>query len=221
MHLRFIGVACRPVSAVERIKMTETNFKTMSNEYSTSPKRLAFFERYLTVWVFLCMVVGVAFGKFAPRLHGVVEQIGIRPRLARQRAHRRAHLADDLSDDAQGGFHRARWHRAQTQRPRRHAVCQLAGETVQHGAARLAFHAARFQRVDFAGTGKGIHRRPHHPRRRALHGDGVRLELSDRRRPGLYPGAGGGERPHHACRLCAHRDVSVRRGQRRRASRKC
>jgi ACR3 family arsenite transporter len=31
-----------------------------------APKRLAFFERYLTVWVFLCMIVGVAFGKMAP-----------------------------------------------------------------------------------------------------------------------------------------------------------
>src|ERR1051326_1448256 len=30
------------------------------------PKRLAFFERYLTAWVFLCMVVGVAFGKLLP-----------------------------------------------------------------------------------------------------------------------------------------------------------
>ena len=29
-------------------------------------KRLAFFERYLTVWVFLCMVIGVALGKLAP-----------------------------------------------------------------------------------------------------------------------------------------------------------
>ena len=29
-------------------------------------KRLAFFERYLTVWVFLCMVAGVALGKLAP-----------------------------------------------------------------------------------------------------------------------------------------------------------
>ena len=41
----------------------------MSNQTATAiavpvaePKRLAFFERYLTVWVFLCMVVGVAFG---------------------------------------------------------------------------------------------------------------------------------------------------------------
>jgi arsenite transporter len=32
------------------------------------PKRLAFFERYLTVWVFLYMVAGVALGKFAPQL---------------------------------------------------------------------------------------------------------------------------------------------------------
>src|SRR5512136_2968839 len=32
------------------------------------PKRLAFFDRYLTVWVFLCMVVGVGLGKFAPGL---------------------------------------------------------------------------------------------------------------------------------------------------------
>ena len=32
------------------------------------PKRLAFFERYLTVWVLVCMVVGVAFGKLLPDL---------------------------------------------------------------------------------------------------------------------------------------------------------
>jgi ACR3 family arsenite transporter len=32
----------------------------------SAPKRLAFFERYLTVWVLLCMVVGVAMGKLLP-----------------------------------------------------------------------------------------------------------------------------------------------------------
>ena len=35
---------------------------------STQPKRLAFFERYLTLWVFLCMLVGVAFGKLLPNV---------------------------------------------------------------------------------------------------------------------------------------------------------
>jgi len=29
-------------------------------------KRLAFFERYLTVWVFLCMIAGIGLGKLAP-----------------------------------------------------------------------------------------------------------------------------------------------------------
>ncbi|HWX20853.1 MAG TPA: ACR3 family arsenite efflux transporter [Candidatus Binatia bacterium] len=32
----------------------------------TSPKRLAFFERYLTLWVFLCMLTGVVLGKLLP-----------------------------------------------------------------------------------------------------------------------------------------------------------
>jgi len=32
------------------------------------PKRLAFFERYLTVWVFLCMVAGVALGRALPEV---------------------------------------------------------------------------------------------------------------------------------------------------------
>jgi ACR3 family arsenite transporter len=32
------------------------------------PKRLAFFERYLTLWVFLCMIAGVVLGKFLPDL---------------------------------------------------------------------------------------------------------------------------------------------------------
>ena len=33
---------------------------------TTSPKRLNFFERYLSLWVLLCMVVGVALGKLLP-----------------------------------------------------------------------------------------------------------------------------------------------------------
>jgi ACR3 family arsenite transporter len=40
-----------------------------------APKRLAFFERYLTVWVLLCMVVGVAFGKALPDVTRALSQL--------------------------------------------------------------------------------------------------------------------------------------------------
>jgi ACR3 family arsenite transporter len=53
---------------------TVTTFDPMSELASASipappavvPKRLAFFERYLTVWVLVCMVIGIAFGKVLP-----------------------------------------------------------------------------------------------------------------------------------------------------------
>jgi arsenite transporter len=38
-------------------------------------KRLAFFERYLTVWVLLCMVVGVAFGKALPDVTSALSKL--------------------------------------------------------------------------------------------------------------------------------------------------
>jgi ACR3 family arsenite transporter len=31
-----------------------------------SPKRLNFFERYLSLWVLICMIIGIALGKFMP-----------------------------------------------------------------------------------------------------------------------------------------------------------
>jgi arsenite transporter len=52
----------------------------MSTQIATAesipaPKRLAFFERYLTVWVVLCMVVGVAFGKLLPQLTATLSNL--------------------------------------------------------------------------------------------------------------------------------------------------
>lgn len=49
---------------MEAVVQTRTN--------AVSPKRLNLFERYLTVWVGLCMVAGLILGKFAP---AVVDQL--------------------------------------------------------------------------------------------------------------------------------------------------
>jgi len=38
-------------------------------------KRLAFFERYLTVWVFLCMITGIVLGKLAPALTSTLSKL--------------------------------------------------------------------------------------------------------------------------------------------------
>jgi ACR3 family arsenite transporter len=46
----------------------------MSNCLNT-PKRLAFFERYLTVWVFLCMVVGIVLGKLMPDVTAALSKL--------------------------------------------------------------------------------------------------------------------------------------------------
>jgi ACR3 family arsenite transporter len=40
-----------------------------------NPRRLAFFERYLTVWVLVCMVVGVAFGKLLPGVTSTLSKL--------------------------------------------------------------------------------------------------------------------------------------------------
>ena len=46
----------------------------MSTE-TTAPKRLAFFERYLTVWVLVCMGVGIAFGKGLPGVTSTLSKL--------------------------------------------------------------------------------------------------------------------------------------------------
>jgi ACR3 family arsenite transporter len=41
----------------------------------SSSKRLAFFERYLTVWVFLCMIAGIGLGRLAPALTSMLSKM--------------------------------------------------------------------------------------------------------------------------------------------------
>jgi arsenite transporter len=47
----------------------------MSGEKNNPPRRLAFFERYLSVWVFLCMLAGLLFGKALPDLTATLSKL--------------------------------------------------------------------------------------------------------------------------------------------------
>lgn len=49
--------------------------QTLPQTPASKPKRLNPFERYLTVWVFLCMVLGVLAGKFFPSLTASVRSL--------------------------------------------------------------------------------------------------------------------------------------------------
>ena len=48
---------------------------TLTTKAEVAPKRLNLFERYLTVWVALCMVVGVLLGKALPGLVATVREM--------------------------------------------------------------------------------------------------------------------------------------------------
>ena len=64
-------------------------------------KTMNVFERYLTLWVALCMVVGVLLGKALPGLIAALRGMEFGSGCAHQRPDRGADLADDLPDDAE------------------------------------------------------------------------------------------------------------------------
>jgi arsenite transporter len=53
----------------------KTESAPLTASEAPQPKRLAFFERYLTVWVLVCMVVGVAFGKLLPGVTATLSKL--------------------------------------------------------------------------------------------------------------------------------------------------
>jgi arsenite transporter len=44
---------------------------------AADPPAISFFERYLTVWVTLCIVVGVAAGQLAPELFRTIGHLEV------------------------------------------------------------------------------------------------------------------------------------------------
>lgn len=55
--------------------MSDPTAATAAQVTQPARKRLSFFDRYLTVWVLVCMVVGVAFGKFLPGVTATLSKL--------------------------------------------------------------------------------------------------------------------------------------------------
>src|SRR5437870_4700834 len=49
----------------------------MSNQNSTPVKRLSFLDRFLTLWIFMAMALGVAIGYFIPQTANFTNQFQI------------------------------------------------------------------------------------------------------------------------------------------------
>ena len=164
-----------------RINDTESS-RVGDRRSAAHPRRLEFFERYLTVWVFLCMVAGVLLGKLAPAFTASLSQLEFG-----HDSHVNVAIAVliwlmiypmmlKVDFTALGGIAR---------KPKGLAVTLFVNWLVKPFS--MAFLAWLFMQhvfscVDRAGDGQKLHRRTHHPCRRALHRDGLRLELPHRRR---------------------------------------
>ena len=141
------------------------------------------FERYLTLWVALCIVVGIALGHFMP---GVFQTIGaaeiasvnlpvavliwlmVIPML----------LKIDFAALGEVGRH---WRGIGVT-----LFHQLGGETILNGAAWLALHRLAVSSIPAGGSDRQLHCRPDHPCRRPLHGHGLRLVEPDQGRAAFH-----------------------------------
>ena len=179
----------------------------------STAKRLSVFERYLTLWVGLCMVAGIALGRLLPGLTDALRRTEFG-----QGSHINAPIAVliwlmiypmmlkiDFDVDSR--------RRPAAKGARGHARRELAGQALLDGLPRVALLQAPLPALDRSRPRRPVPGGGHHSRRCPLHGDGLRLVLPDRRRPGLHAGAGLGERPDHARRLRADRDASSSPGR--------
>lgn len=84
---------------------------------------IGFFERYLTLWVALCIMAGIGVGQWLP---GVPAALGKFEYANVSIPGRYSNLVDDLPDDAQSGFSEREECRKKAARHHRNVRDQLA-----------------------------------------------------------------------------------------------
>ena len=171
--------------------------ETLAGE-AAPKKRLNTFERYLSLWVAACMIVGLLIGKMLPDLidrlrqfeFGEGSQINVPIAVLIWLMIIPMMMKVDFASIRNVG-----------KRPRGLLVTLFVNWLVKPFS--MALIAWLFFRHVFAAwigpdEAGSVHRRQHHSGSRSMHRHGLRMELSHRRRPRLYAGAGFPERPDHA-----------------------
>ncbi len=99
-----------------------------------TPKGLGFFEKYLTVWVVLCILAGILLGKTAPEAAVFLDGLAIYgPRCAGGlHPHRHLSLLHDVPDHGQNRLHRGAPGGQELQTGEPDPDRQLADQTVHH-----------------------------------------------------------------------------------------
>src|SRR5574338_811214 len=185
----FVRAENQPMSDHEHGVSTMHIALTSGPQTAPTVKRLNLFERYLTVWVGLCMVAGGLMGRLTPEIVQTFRDMEFG-----RNSHVNLPMAVliwlmiipmmmkvDFRAVAKVG-----------QRPQGLLVTvhQLADQTLLDGLLGLVLLPIYLLTVDHTGRSRSIYRRVNYSRRCALYGHGLCLELPHRRRSGLYLGPG-------------------------------
>lgn len=75
-------------------------------------KGISTFQRYLSVWVLLCMAAGVLIGYFMPVIPRTLDKMGNRRHI---HTNCNTHMGNDLSNDDKGRFpeHKTSWKKSE------------------------------------------------------------------------------------------------------------
>ena len=134
---------------------------------------LGLFERYLTFWVFLCILAGISLGSIAPepfQFIGGLELAKVNIPVALLIWLMIIPMLLKIDFSALTGV-REHWKGIGGD-----AVRQLGGEAIFHGAAGLAVHSGSLCPLPTGGSDRFLYCRFDPARGGALHGDGLCLE---------------------------------------------
>ena len=179
---------------------------------NAEPKRLNLFERYLTVWVGLCMIAGLLLGEFAPSIVDALRtmEFGKGSQVNVPIAVLIWLMIIPMMMKVDFGAIRER----ASKKPRGLLVTLFVNWLVKPFSMALISWVvlpAHLQRLDSKRSCGPVHRRNDHSGSRALHRHGVRLELPDGWRSRVHARAGFSERPDHALSFCTDRAISGQR----------